>query len=406
MVPVLRFLITLAVCAASGLLLKRLKVPGGMLVGALIGGALLNVLTPYGYMPYAGRFAAQTAAGAYIGAMFDRNQLRSVRRVWKPYLVIMCFFLAANLTAGFLIWSTGACDLMTALLCCVPGGMSDTPLIAADMGADVGVVAVLQFVRMVTGIAIMPSIISLLVKQEPRPVAAAVVDAADGVAVAVPGAVAAAASDAGEGEVPPSQKPKRGGNNSIDETPSDAGEEVQPSQKSRSGSKSIPLAVCTVVVATVGGALGRAAGIPAGILVGSMLIVIAMNLSYGKAYLPMPLKRLAQILSGAYIGCTLDRESILRLRYLILPAVIILAVYIPTSLLCGWLNARLNRRDLRESMLSATPGGASDMALIAADLGVESMDLMVIQVLRMVSVIIIFPQMVYQLCALLGQLPG
>lgn len=382
----LRFLITLAVCAASGLLLKRLKVPGGMLVGALIGGALLNVLTPYGYMPYAGRFAAQTAAGAYIGAMFDRNQLRSVRRVWKPYLVIMCFFLAANLTAGFLIWRTGACDLMTALLCCVPGGMSDTPLIAADMGADVGVVAVLQFVRMVTGIAIMPSIISLLVKQEPRPVAvAAVADAADGDGAAAGTIAADASSDAaiaavsGEAQLP--EKPKNGG-------------------------KSIPLAVCTVVVATVGGALGRAAGIPAGILVGSMLIVIAMNLSYGRAYLPMPLKRLAQILSGAYIGCTLNRESILQLRYLLLPALIILLVYIPTSLLCGWLNARINRRDLRESMLSATPGGASDMALIAADLGVESMDLMVIQVLRMVSVIIIFPQMVYQLCALLGQLPG
>lgn len=360
----LRFLVTLAVCAAAGLLLKRLKVPGGMLVGALIGGAMLKVLTPYGYMPYAGRFAAQTAAGAYIGAMFDRGQLKSVPRVWKPYLVIMCFFLAANLTAGFLIWRTGVCDLMTALLCCVPGGMSDTPLIAADMGADVGVVAILQFVRMVTGVAVMPTVISLLVKKAPQSVA----DDAPAVETAEK-----------EAAPPP-------------ETPKD--------------NKSIPLAVCTVAVALVGGWLGKIAGIPAGILVGSMLVVIAMNLSYGKAYLPMPLKRLAQILSGAYIGCTLDRESILALRYLLVPAAIILLVYIPTSLLCGWLNARMFRRELRESMLSATPGGASDMALIAADLGVESMDLMVIQVLRMVSVIIIFPQVVYYLCLWLGQLPG
>lgn len=379
----LRFLITLVVCTASGLLLKRLKVPGGMLVGALIGGALLNVLTPYGYMPYAGRFAAQTAAGAYIGAMFDRKQLKSVPRVWKPYVVIMCFFLAANLIAGFLIWKTGACDLMTALLCCVPGGMSDTPLIAADMGADVGIVAVLQFVRMVTGIAIMPSLISVLVKEEPLPAPVAVMaaDAADTDSAAA--AVDSATSDAAA---------------------PDAGE-AQPPEKPKKNEKSIPLAVGTVAVAVVGAALGRVAGIPAGILVGSMLIVIAMNLSYGKAYLPMPLKRLAQILSGAYIGCTLDRESILALRYLILPAVIILAVYIPTSLICGWLNSKLNRRNLRESMLSATPGGASDMALIAADLGVESMDLMVIQVLRMVSVIIIFPQMVYYLCLWLGEMP-
>lgn len=352
----LRFLITLLVCTAGGLLMKRLKVPGGMLVGALIGGALLNVLTSYGYMPYAGRFAAQAAAGAYIGALFDRGQLRSIRRVWKPYLVIMAFFLSANLLAGFLIWRTGACDLMTALLCCVPGGMSDTPLIAADMGADVGTVAILQFVRMVTGIVIMPSVISLVVRQDDAPAA-----------------------------------------DSPGEEPAGEGERVE---------KTIPLAAGTVAVAAVGGGLGKASGIPAGILVGAMLAVIVMNLTYGRAYLPMALKRAAQVLSGAYIGCTLTRESIIRLRYLLLPALIILAVYIPMSLLCGWLNARLFHRGTRESMLSATPGGASDMALIAADLGVESADLMVTQVLRMVSVVVIFPQLVYRLCALLGQLPS
>ena len=351
----LRFCVTLIVCTASGLLLKRWKVPGGMLVGALVGRALLNVLTPYGYMPYAGRFAAQVAAGAYIGALFDRSQLKSVRRVWKPYLTIMAFFLIANLLAGFLIWKTGACDLMTALLCCVPGGMSDTPLIAADLGGDVGTVAILQFVRMCTGVVIMPSVITLLVGRSERP------------------------APSGGGSVP-----APGGEKKL----------------------TIPLAAATVAVAAVGGGLGKAADIPSGILVGSMLAVIAMNLSYGRAYLPMPLKRGAQVLSGAYIGCTLTRESILRLGQLVLPAVIILAVYIPISLICGWLNARLFQRDLRESMLSATPGGASDMALIAADLGVESADLMVTQVLRMVTVVVVFPQLVYRLCALLGQLPG
>lgn len=351
----LRFLITLLACTAGGLLLKRLKVPGGMLVGALIAAALLKVLTPYGYMPYAGRFAAQVAAGAYIGALFDRAQLKSIRRVWKPYLMIMAFFLGANLLAGFLIWRTGACDLMTALLCCVPGGMSDTPLIAADLGADVGTVAILQFVRMVTGIVLMPSVIALL----------------------VPPAPAAQEADVRAEDVRKDARPK-----------------------------TIPLAAVTVAIAAVGGWIGRVSGIPAGILVGAMLSVIVMNLTYGRAYLPMPLKRAAQILSGAYIGCTLTRESILQLKELVLPAVIILAVYVPMSLLCGWLISRLLHRDRRESMLSATPGGASDMALIAADLGVESADLMVTQVLRMVSVVLIFPQLVYHLCALLGQLPG
>lgn len=328
-----------------------------MLVGALIGGALLNVLTPYGYMPYAGRFSAQVAAGAYIGALFDHEQLRSIRRVWKPYLLVMAFFLTANLLAGCLIWKTGACDLMTALLCCVPGGMSDTPLIAADLGADVGTVAILQFVRMVTGVVIMPSVIAVL--------------------------------------VPPAQAAR----------PDVPGPE-EPAEPRKAPRKTIPLATATVAVAAVGGGLGRAAGIPAGILVGSMVLVIGMNLLYGRAYLPMPLKRAAQVLSGAYIGCTLTPESIYRLRTLVVPAVIILAVYIPASLLCGRLIAKLFHREPREAMLTSTPGGASDMALISADLGVESTDLMVTQILRMVTVVLLFPQLVYHLCAILGQLPS
>jgi len=350
----LRFSLTLLVCAAGGLLARRCKIPGGMLVGALIAAALLNVLTPYGYMPQAGRFAAQVAAGAYIGALFDHEQLRSIRRVWKPYLLILAFFLTANLLAGFLIWKTGACGLMTALLCCVPGGMSDTPLIAADLGADVGTVAILQFVRMVTGVVIMPSVIALLV---------------------------------------PAGGPAR----------PDAPEPASGPEKSR---RTPALAAATVAVAAAGGWLGKTAGIPAGILVGSMVLVIGMNLLYGRAYLPMPLKRGAQILSGAYIGCTLTPDSIYRLRTLVVPAVIILAVYIPVSLVCGWLIAKLFHREPREAMLSATPGGASDMALISADLGVESADLMVTQILRMVTVVLLFPQLVYHLCAALGQLPG
>lgn len=346
----LKFAITLAVCTATGLAVKKMKVPGGVLVGALLGGILLQAFTSLGYMPYAGRFAAQVAAGAYIGALFNRAQLKSIGHVWKTYVLVLCFFLAANLVGGFLIWKTGACDLMTALLSCVPGGMSDTPLIAADLGADVGTVAILQFVRMVTGVALMPTVISLT----------------------VPGTASKASA---------------------------------PTAPAPGEKKSWPLTVLTLAAATAGAFLGKLSGIPAGILVGSMVAVIVQNLTLGKAHLPMPIKRGAQILSGAYIGCTMSRERLLGLGELVLPALIILAVYIPASLVCGHLISKCFHRDLKESLLCATPGGASDMALIAADLGVESTDLLVTQILRMVTVVLIFPQVIYQLCRLLGQLP-
>ena len=47
---------------------------------------------------------------------------------------------------------------------------------------------------------------------------------------------------------------------------------------------------------------------------------------------------------------------------------------------------------LRESMLTLSPAGATEMALIAADLGVESADLVVLQICRLVGVTLVFPQ--------------
>ena len=56
--------------------------------------------------------------------------------------------------------------------------------------------------------------------------------------------------------------------------------------------------------------------IPAGSLVFSMLGVITLKLMGAGVFLPMPLKRLAQVLSGAYIGCGIGRADILELRHL------------------------------------------------------------------------------------------
>lgn len=53
-------------------------------------------------------------------------------------------------------------------------------------------------------------------------------------------------------------------------------------------------------------------------------------------------------------------------------------------------------------MLLATPGGASDMALTAAEMGVFSTDLVFTQILRMVIVISVFPQLIQLAAKLMG----
>ena len=53
--------------------------------------------------------------------------------------------LCLNLIMGFVIHKVTDLDWITSFMCAVPGGMSDTPIIAADMGGNGGKVAVMQF---------------------------------------------------------------------------------------------------------------------------------------------------------------------------------------------------------------------------------------------------------------------
>ena len=340
------FFITLAVGLGFGLLFLKLGVPGGMMVGAIVGVALLSVLTGEAHLPPEVKLAAQCMAGAFIACSVEKSDLQNLPGVLRPALVLLGAVLALNLGLGFLIHRCSPMDLLTSLMCAVPGGMSDIPIIAADMGADASKVAVLQFVRMSVGIGVFPGLISLLTRSERPP--------------------------EGAGEVGRREPPARG-----------------------AGAGGWPALLFTLAVAGLCGTLGKRLGIPAGALVFSMLGVGALKLRFGKGYLPLRAKRLAQVLSGAYIGCGITRADLLELRYLILPAAILLAGYFLNSLLTGMLLHRLFGFSRKVAMLAATPAGATDMALISADLGVDSKELIELQIIRMVVVVSAFPQVIF-----------
>lgn len=311
-----------------------------MMVGAIVAVMILSLASDLAYMPSQAKVAAQCLAGAFIACGVDRSDLKNIPSLKGPLLVLLGSLLAVNLVLGLLIWQCSPLDMLTALLCAVPGGMSDTPIIAADLGADASKVAILQFVRMSAGIGLFPSLILYLSKEEEQ---------------------TAAASERGR----PGKAPCR---------PLD-----------------FPI---TLAAAFSCGIVGKLSGIPAGTLVFSMFGVIAFKLLLGRARLPVYAKRLAQVLSGAYIGCGITREDLLELKYLVIPAVLILAGYFLNSVLTGRLLRKLFGFPLRSAMLIATPAGASDMALISSDLGVESKVVIELQIIRMVLVISIFPQII------------
>lgn len=341
-----QLMLTIACALIVGRTLDRLRVPGGMMIGGVIGACLLSVTTGQACMPGPAKTAAQIVAGAFIGAGITREDIREMRTIAGPALILLPCLLAVNIAAGLIIYAISDMDAITALMCCTPGGISDIPIIAADMGADAGIVVVMQFVRLVMGIGVFPLMIRCVT--------------------------------GGEGEKAEAAKKKT---------------------KKTYDAKNVLL---TLAVATVCGLIGKASPVPAGTMGFATLGSIVFSCIYPKAQMPRALRKIAQLLSGAYVGASMGMGQIRMLGTLGLPVIVLIVAYTGACFGIGGLLQRAGCFNRTEGMLAATPAGASDMALISADLGVTNAKLVVLQVMRLITVVLVFPTVLHFVAALFG----
>lgn len=345
------FIITLIIGILVGYIFLKLKVPGGMMIGSIVGVSAFNIISNMAYVPMEGRIIAQIIAGAYIGVGLDKSDLMRLKNIFKPLMVVLLGLLILNIVVGLIIYYISPLDLVTSFMCAIPGGISDIPLISVEMGADSTKVAAMQFIRLIFGVGVFPTMISKISKLRV-----------------------------------------------FDDSEIES-EEYERNVEKTYDKKNLLL---TLVIATVFGIIGRVSGIPSGTLVFSMISVIVFNLLTGKGTLPVYFKRFAQVLSGIYIGSSVVYGDLIEIKFLIWPAVVLILGYAMTSLLLGtFIHKKLNM-PIKDAMLACTPAGATDMALIASDIGVKSADVIVIQIIRMVVVISIFPQIIRLLVNLIG----
>lgn len=345
----LETLFTLALCAAAGLLLYRKRVPAGMLIGAVITSAVLTAGFSFGGVPPISKHIAQVVAGVFIGCSAGRDDFRQLKTFYKPVVMITCSLLAVNVVIGALLFFTGYSDLLSCLVCAVPGGISDVTLIAVDFGADASKVLLVHFCRLVVGVAVFPSVVQRITPPMPE---------REGTAAA-----------------------RRGG------------------ELDRRGAARLLLALA---VSSAGAWLGNRLGVPAASILFPLFITFALNLSGFSIPFPSWLRQAAQIVSGAYIGGLLDPAKFGDPMTVFSAVVITIAVLLANAYLFGkWMERRF-QVPLREGMLMLTPAGAGDMALISADIGVNSPRLILVQIYRLLIATAIFPH----LCLLLARAFG
>ena len=352
------FLITIAVAFAGGTIAIRLKIPAGGLIGGMLAVAVLNVLAGKCLMYSEVKIAVQICLGSMSGSRVGRKELAEMRRLILPILLMFCVCLMLNVLFGVVVLKTTSMNIQTALLSITPGGATDMIFVAADIGADTGMVGIMQSLRMIFSNCVLTIIFVAMIKRH------------DGVSAQV-----------------------------KDTTNRDnkAGSAAETSRKS------YWLRVMRMyAIAACGGLLFRHIGVPGGTLVGAMVFTVIHNFLLDKVTYPIAVKKYQQVITGAYIGVGITAATLKTIPSVAIGMLLSIVDIIVYVLLMSWILRKTSKMDYGTSLLCSTPGGIGEVSILSEELGTDTATIAVFNTARMILVVATFPAVLEVVASIIG----
>lgn len=131
--------------------------------------------------------------------------------------------------------------------------------------------------------------------------------------------------------------------------------------------------------------------VPAGAMTGAIMGVAILNCLTGKAAVPLLAKPCMQVMGGALLGHAISRRDLRKMRSIIKAALVLILTMFLLNVTTGFAIYKLSDMNITTALLAAAPGGVSDMALIAEDLGADMQTVSILQLFRMFGIYLIFP---------------
>ncbi len=160
--------LVLAGAVGAAVLLDRAGVPSPALFGGLLAGLVRGLAgrTPLD-VPRPGQAAAQAVVGVSIGALVDPDTLAAIGEDWAPVLLVTLATLLLTVAAGLLLRLQPGISPVTGAFAMIAGGASGITAMARDLGADDRMVAVLQYLRVVLVVVLMPVVATTVYGADP-----------------------------------------------------------------------------------------------------------------------------------------------------------------------------------------------------------------------------------------------
>ena len=323
----------LAVGAVLAALLGLAHLPSPALFGGLVAG-LVRALAfrSRGAVPAAAATGAQAVIGVAMGALVDLGTLRAVAAHWLAVLLVTVGTLALSLLAGLILRLQPGISPVTGAFSMIAGGASGIVVMARELGADERMVAVLQYLRVLLIVVLMP-------------VAATTVYGAS----------------AGSGA---------------------AG----------TGSGWAVGLLFTVGCAAIGLPAGRPLRIPVAALLGPMLAAAIAGIAVGlHGTVPAPVQNIAFLVIGLQVGLNFTRASLATIGRALPLALTVIVGLILACAGSGALLAAVTGTSPLDGYLATTPGGLYAVLATASDSGADTTFVLSVQVLRLFVMLLSAP---------------
>ena len=341
-INIINLILTIIIAILGGYLADKKKVPAAYMLGALFLVAIFNVLFNRAFFPTYFKFITQIATGIFIGSKFHSEDIKMLKKVIIPGMTMVILMIAFSFLLSYLMSTFLGIDSLTSFFATAPGGIMDISLIAYDFKANTSQVALLQLIRLISVIAFVPFFTKKCYERNNKK------------------------------NVSFEQEIK----NEIKE------EEKIENKKSL---------LFTIIIGIIGGVIGYFTHLPAGTMSCSMALVAYFNVKTHRAYMPLTLRKIIQSFGGALIGAKVTLTDVIALKDLVLPIILIIIGFCLMNVLVGFFLYKTTKFSLSTALLSASPGGMSDISLMAEDLGANGPQVASMQFLRAIFIVGVYP---------------
>lgn len=348
----LDFLHLFAIGIPGWLALRLVRLPAAPMMGAMLSSALFAV-QGWGLseVPGGANLILQIVLGLFIGVRVTPEARSELAGSAPVAFLASAWWLSLPLGLGWMVTRWFGLDLSTSLLGTVPGGIAEMSLLALSLNADAALVAMMQFFRLAAVLVGMPVVSAWINRRIGEPKAG---------------------------------RPK----------PSASQPAMKTAASLRNGR------ALALVLAVLGGLGGSRAGLPAGAFVGAMAATgIAAVSGLRLTPLPVGFRTAAQVGLGSLIGLSATPEVIGTLQRMLLPTLAITAAMVAWGIVLAFVVRRITRWSLMTCLIATCPGGITQLASIAEELGADPLRVSLLHLVRLFTIFLVLPPLISRILA-------